>query len=229
MSRFIEYLNENDEYVDLLGKLEKDCSQYLSDVRRLKGGILLSGRKNKSSWFQRDIRKNRKPLDTPIEIHNMIDDVFEKKMGIRLRSNSLFCVADRLLAESYGDVFAILPMGKYASWYNEEIRDLFAYFGRHNIKKQLGIEASGGGAPKVNKELVWKLKNEYGFKDKFLNLLKSVINNYKQGFPKDNSVEIMVTGNSYYAVNFDWATFRGDIQGTVNFNDWLLGKVKIND
>jgi len=45
----------------------------------------------------------------------MIDDVFEKKMGIRLRSNSLFCVADRLLAESYGDVFAILPMGKYAS------------------------------------------------------------------------------------------------------------------
>jgi len=49
MSRFIEYLNENDEYVDLLGKLEKDCSQYLSDVRRLKGGILLSGRKNKSS------------------------------------------------------------------------------------------------------------------------------------------------------------------------------------
>jgi len=115
MTRLITYLNENNnvELLDeVIEKLKSDCSIYLNDIKR-QDNILLSGRNSKEKFFERDVRKNRTPRDTPIEIHTIFDNHFQKKTGIRLRSNSLFCVSGRNTAGAYGDVYYIFPIGKY--------------------------------------------------------------------------------------------------------------------
>lgn len=75
-------------------------------------------------------RKGRVPVDTPIEIHNMFDEMFEKKFGLKPRSQSLFCSKSLKVARNYADnvddVYIVIPLGnnlKYA--YSKKILDFF--------------------------------------------------------------------------------------------------------
>jgi hypothetical protein len=38
----------------------------------------------------KNIRKNRKPLDTPLQIHNYWNNLFQKKFGWKVRSEGVF-------------------------------------------------------------------------------------------------------------------------------------------
>jgi hypothetical protein len=53
----------------------------------MKNDFLYSGRKkNFDMWQRLYIRKNRKPRDTNILIHNWIDNIFNKLYGFKARS-----------------------------------------------------------------------------------------------------------------------------------------------
>lgn len=74
--------------------------------------------------------KDRTPVDTPIEIHNMFDKYFKAKFGVEPRKNSLFCSKSLKVARHYADnvddVYIIIPLGsevKYA--YSKKILDFF--------------------------------------------------------------------------------------------------------
>jgi hypothetical protein len=57
----------------------------------MKNDFLYSGRKkNFDMWQRLYIRKNRKPRDTNILIHNWIDNIFNKLYGFKARSQSIF-------------------------------------------------------------------------------------------------------------------------------------------
>ena len=88
--------------------------------------FLMSGRKHKNEVFIGKVRKNRKPTDTPLEIHNLFDSMFKKRYGWKPRSNAIFCTGSIDQANDYGQPYLIFPMGKIKYIYNPNIKDLFS-------------------------------------------------------------------------------------------------------
>lgn len=59
-------------------------------------------------------RRDRRPLHTPINIHEEADIIFQEKFGIKFRSQSVFCTGDLDVATSYGNtIVRIEPIGDY--------------------------------------------------------------------------------------------------------------------
>ena len=71
---------------------------------------LYSGRKGIKEFAVKKARKNRKPKDTPEEIHNLFDEIFYKKFRIKLRSESIFTSSNQADIHIYGDVYFIFPV-----------------------------------------------------------------------------------------------------------------------
>jgi hypothetical protein len=123
MTKFIKYLNEDTE--EALQILERDCKPFLDAVKKRDMPFLYSGRKKKFKWFKGEVRKNRTPKDTPVEVHNLVDDAFQMKFGKRLRSNCLFTTLSKYHAYNYGTVYYIFPIGKYEIFWHPKVVDLY--------------------------------------------------------------------------------------------------------
>lgn len=133
--RLIKYLNESISQEDI-DTLMSECNVFLNDLDKQNSRVpelLYSGRTGKKDLFKRKVRKNRKPLDTPREIHDKIDNEFKKQMGIKPRSNSLFCFKDEDRTASYGIPYAIFPVGRYKLIWSYEVHDLYDYLRKTNI------------------------------------------------------------------------------------------------
>lgn len=135
--RFKQYIiNEtnlnNISDVDMINSLVKDCKPFLKELlKSLKNDrlFLLSGRKNTVNFFKRKIRTDRIPIDTPVEYHNYIDDLFHKKFGWKARSNSIFCTGSFDTAEEYGNkVYMIFPIDQYKILWSPKVGDLYTKF-----------------------------------------------------------------------------------------------------
>jgi len=76
------------------------------------------------------VRKDRKPRDTSIEIHNIMNAYFFKKFGVNVRSEGLFAIGDIKRASSYGHPHYVLPVGKFkyvwAEWNGKPVHDTLA-------------------------------------------------------------------------------------------------------
>ena len=128
--RLQKYLNEEkywlddmDEVVDIL---KKNCKQYINDVKNhYNGNFLLSGRKGEVFFDKRRVRKDRKPKDTPLEIHEAMDDWFKDEFGIRFRSNSFFAGFIRKIVAWYGETYMVFPIGKYLAISSPNIKDIY--------------------------------------------------------------------------------------------------------
>ncbi len=225
--RLTHYLNENDieEYTTLISNIEDKCSQYLKSLRQSKNAnnLLFSGRKKKDKWFEGFIRTNRQPRDTPPVIHDMIDDVFQQEFGIRLRSNSLFCINSLKTARTYGNIYYIFPIGDYNTWYNSNVQDLYAHFNKYSVRKEL--DAMGG--LNAYEPIMDNLENEPDYKDRFKDYLERLIKRpygYRKGLPDNPQIEVMVTGSNYYGINYDWVQQK-EMSKEIKFMDWLWGNL----
>jgi hypothetical protein len=65
-------------------------------------------------------RKDRKPRDIPLYIHNILNDLFYKKFKVKVRSECVFC---RKMDEVWRKV--VVPIGKYYFYYNNFVSDLY--------------------------------------------------------------------------------------------------------
>jgi hypothetical protein len=99
----------------VLNFLKSNCKPFIKNLLKADDpGFLFSGRANSALYFQRNVRKDRIPTDTPLQIHKALDAEFDKIFGIKARSQSLFTTPDYKYAEKYNPkVFAIFPMGSY--------------------------------------------------------------------------------------------------------------------
>jgi len=131
--RFRQYVNKEsthtirgisiDHIIDLF---EKNCKPYFDDFYSIwKGEFFISGRKSNEVFTKKKVRKDRKPKDTPMEIHEWIDEWFYKKFGIKARSNSIFCSFNEKISKDYGNPYYIIPIGKYSTIASPTIEDLF--------------------------------------------------------------------------------------------------------
>jgi hypothetical protein len=119
--RFINYINESIEY----STIERDCKYYLDILRenlpKEKRLIRTESELGDPIIIKKTTRKDRKPRDTPLLIHNIVDDILSKKFGWKPRSEGVFCV---ISGESYHGWHHMLPVGKFSYVWSPKIEDL---------------------------------------------------------------------------------------------------------
>jgi hypothetical protein len=68
-------------------------------------------------------RTDRKPKDTPIDIHNQMNDLMEAHYGRKFR-NGLFISGDLLQAQGYGtSVYRVFPIGEFNFCWSDKYVD----------------------------------------------------------------------------------------------------------
>ena len=130
--RFKEYITEDvdkQEANERLKLILKDCKPYINILKKISFMYyFLSGRRSgygSLDFDKKKVRQNRKPKDTPEEIHQWVDKWFYEKFGIKARSQTLFCTSDRTSAHTYGKIYYIFPIGKFEVIWSKEHMDLY--------------------------------------------------------------------------------------------------------
>ncbi len=181
--RLKNYLNE--DIKSIMDEIINDCKPFINDwLKTDQKNFLYSGRKIDMDFFKRKVRKNRRPLDTDIEIHHMMDNKFYEAFGIKARSQSIFCHS--IPSTFYGTPFYIFPVGKYEIIWSNKILDLF------------GILPNKSDTSYYNKEL-----------ERFKNF--DVKKFYKKGNLRDalkHPGEKMIHCDEYYGINHYLITLK---------------------
>ena len=79
-------------------------------------------------------RTSRRPMTTERKVHDLADDYFKHKFGIKFRSESIFVSRSKELAESYGDVYAIFPLDRVDFAWSPKVEDFTYEANEFNIK-----------------------------------------------------------------------------------------------
>jgi hypothetical protein len=174
---------------EMIYTIQSDCSYYFDlNGHPVKSPPIYRG-SDKSIRDYKIItpRKNRKPLDTPIEIHRELDKLFHKKFGWYVRSEGVFTTGSRASASEYGQPYIILPIGKFKYVWSPYIRDL------HSKLVNTGVIYARGGVSKVIME-----------KEEYTPILEELINKYKDK-DFDTAIhignEISIKCDEYYMIN----------------------------
>ena len=124
-----EYLTEKKILIeDIVTILERDCGPFIQELKKIKSGLLYRGTKRSVPDIKKiKVRKDRKPLDTPPEVHNHLDNEFKKKFGWFARSEGVFTTPVRYDTGDYGDPYFFFPIGKYKFVWSKTVMDLFGY------------------------------------------------------------------------------------------------------
>lgn len=130
--KIYEILHENKSTDRVIDFIRKNCQPFLAANKSslLNGQYLYTGTKRwDSRVFKSPVPTNRKPRDTSILIHNLFDHYFKQHFGIPYRSNALFTTTQSSVAEQYGNVYAVFPIGNYKILTSPIIEDLTTSFG----------------------------------------------------------------------------------------------------
>lgn len=77
--------------------------------------------------FVAPTRKDRRPRDLALDLHEAADDWFLKRFGVRFRSQSIFVTSVRVVASGYGpQTVRILPLGNYRYCWSRSTSDLLS-------------------------------------------------------------------------------------------------------
>lgn len=183
---------------EIITILKKDCSKWIKES----GGIpAFRGMMGKPQWMKVTVRTDRMPFDTPTEFHEMFNKDFKKKFGWAARSEGLFISGSEDLAESYGPLYMIWPIGNYKYIWSKKVTDLF------------------GMTPSVNDPAT---EQEYFEQNQWPTALESYVKtNLSNGLKAE--VEIMVQCKYYYALHYTmW--FDGLEDEGVLKKGWGYGK-----
>lgn len=189
--KFLNYLNEKDTDIDkIISLIKMDCKPYLKDLKKINKEFIYTGRYvGTDNFLKKKVRKNRRPSDTPLKLHKLMDDWFYKKFGIKARSNSVFGTWRKSIAEQYGHVYMIFPIDRYTVISSDRITDIFLH-----LKI---IFPSFYNSNDYDKEM----------KDEFIDELESA--NYKEGLRKNRS-EQMIHCKEYYLVDQELEAYIKD-------------------
>jgi hypothetical protein len=123
--RLIKHLNE--QSVDItheLNLIKQDCQPFIRQAKPCKGLAVRSATAWMSTNFiKKKTRKDRMPLSTPVNVHNMLDTLFVKRFGWKVRSGGVFTYG----AEGYLYSHYFFPIGKFRFVYSPQVKDLYDY------------------------------------------------------------------------------------------------------
>lgn len=133
--RLKEYLTEDfGKDVDLI---EKNCKVYLGSTKGLKYLLLRDFESNRV--FNKDLeviksRTDRRPKDTPMHIHEKINEMFRKKFGWDVR-NGVFCEGEWCsFRKDNGFQRFIFPVDGFKFVWSPSVGDFFIDVYKYKIK-----------------------------------------------------------------------------------------------
>lgn len=121
---------------DITKRILHDCTPFLHeidyDIERamLYRGISYSSQSKMNKLcdgvYSHFVRKNRIPMDTAVEVSSTMDKWFDKKFGVKYRSQALFCAGNSYVTLNYGKPHVILPIGKFTYCWSKRFEDLYS-------------------------------------------------------------------------------------------------------
>lgn len=148
---------------DIYPQILKDCQPYLKALKGQYHEAMRGHRSTIKVWSKRKVRQDRKPLETDKRIHDLADKLFQKKFGLKPRSQAAFSFSDLNKGFAfYGDMMYFYPIGNFKFLWSKEVKDLTL----HLTDREHGLfilEPSGefdddmwtlGAAEKVMKNIV---------------------------------------------------------------------------
>lgn len=124
MIRFKEFILEESDFD--LDKFKDDCEDFLNTIIPIRIPLFHGSKNYPDDWEIREPLRNRSPRDTPLQLHNRVNDYLEDKFGWSARSNGVFVTSSYIDAQSYfrGGVCMIFPIGKWKYMWNYVSRDM---------------------------------------------------------------------------------------------------------
>lgn len=124
--RFTDEQYTDEDFEEIIKVIEDECSEFINEVK----SPIFRGAKNVDETYTRGMgvrssRTDRIPLDTKIEVSEILDDLFEERFNIRLRSNGVFTSKLPNVASDYGRPYLFFPIGDYKYFWNQRIKDLY--------------------------------------------------------------------------------------------------------
>ena len=127
--RLIRHLNEvkwtRELEINAIEMIKQDCGSVLKEITKAKKLIYRGATSQNSLITRRKTRMNRRPLNTEIEIHKILDQSFKKKFGWRARSQSITGTGSLNSAYVFGSqVYMLFPIGEYEVIWIKNIGDI---------------------------------------------------------------------------------------------------------
>jgi len=183
---------------DVFDNMFKECKPFLNEWNNVMSHYLTEH--NEEIFLTRGERhiekqielrtrnKDRKPTDTPEEIHNYLNGKFMEKFDEKLR-NSVFCIKE-LNGSGYGKNYIVIPKGEYKMFWNKKIHDLF-----YDIKQVYDISL---------RTIMWDEKYFETNTEKFERLIHDY-NRVKLNeiFDHDRRLEISLICDEYYLIDYN--------------------------
>lgn len=127
--RLYKFVNEESSRVelkaetDIMRVIERDCKPFLKEFDQ----PLYRGTNKEIETFGKiKARTNRRPKDTPLELHDTLNELFYNKFGWYVRSEGTFVARNKSMSGSYGDKYYFLPIGRYKYVYSNDVYDLYS-------------------------------------------------------------------------------------------------------
>lgn len=128
--RYKEEEYDDEEFEEIISILEDECKEFLDEVKQSKVGPIFRGAKNIDDTYTKGLgvkgsRIDREPLDTRRDVSKILDNFFEEKFGVKLRSSGVFASKLPTVASDYGRPFLFFPIGDYKYYWNPDVKDLY--------------------------------------------------------------------------------------------------------
>ena len=186
------------EMIEFAKLLESDCTRYLNESDTLERGWLFRMMKPNTN-VKKEVLVNtqRKPRNTPLSLHTLIDNYFFEKYSIPFRSASVFCVNNpSYITSEYPDsdgientLHLIFPIGNYSCISSTKYRDLLIIL-QNSYKVKIAEFAASDNLDDISDATKQKIID---FLDRGNYVLNDLFGN--------NANEIMLYCKSYYALD----------------------------
>ena len=217
MITFKQFLNEAKQTPQQVADLIKaNCQPFLKesgfsynnmDDSTLWRGV--SGHIQLPAFSTQKVKTNRGPTDSSKEIHEVLDNYFKSKFGIKFRSNAVFTTGRCHVAEEYGDAFIVFPIGEYKYIWSPKILDAYRFFDNKKSKENRSDENRHGygditHALNLTSPLPPADSDEYTeIIKKYLEKVNPYIDHdLKKALGDGDGPEIMVHCAEYYTLNW---------------------------
>lgn len=108
----------------VLNFIKKNCKPYISENPNWMDNPMYRGIDDYDDVLIKTIRTDRRPLDTDAFLHTIYNNALQKAGFTAIRTNSMFCTGRKSIANQYGSVYVIFPIGNFTYTWSYTYPDL---------------------------------------------------------------------------------------------------------
>jgi len=179
-----------------VGTIRQNCQPYLQQnggaidhdalYRGVKppGGHSVTG-DGDADVIRKEVRlTDRRPSDTPRELHNFVNQYFQTHYGAPFRT-AMFASGSQGQANDYGTVYVIFPAGEFQFLWSPDIEDMYSLTAEYGLEHHM--------EPGAQKEAFETLEDNVLRTYQTDNLVEAIGSNH----------EIMIRCSHYYGIHSD--------------------------